>query len=65
MARTPCPHNRGSAEPQAAASLRSEDEAALPKEPGPLLEQESAGNDAPRTERSLHLLHLLLPDPAA
>lgn len=46
MVRTPCPHNRGSAETQEALCLRLGDEAALPKELVLLLEQQSASEPA-------------------
>ena len=46
MARTPCPHNRGSAETQEALCLHWGDEAALPQQLVLLLEQQSASGPA-------------------
>ena len=46
MVRTPCPHNRGSAETQEAQCLRLGDEAALPQQLVLLLEQQSASGPA-------------------
>lgn len=59
MARTPCPHNRGSAETQEAQCLRWEDGAALPKELVLLLEQQSASGPAlPERRGRVPLLEL-------